>query len=369
MLSAGRRSPTACSPRRAGSRGRAARGVREAAESHVIVATSAGATIPPRAAARGRPRRPAAGRALRAPPALARALERQAEETGEDALITAGIAHHYRRPATSARPSWRRCAPRTPPSACTPTARRRAARARARPVAARRRAPAQAGSDRDELLPRAGRALINDGGYVRAEQLLRVRGEVDEAAEPRRRRPARARCRAPWWLGRASDARLDRPRGGVAAGGRPQPGARADPRAPGKAAMLQRRFSEACRPPRRRRRRPPRRAEAPLADALNAIGPLADPDRQGRGRQSPRCEAIRFARGSSARARVNLAERCTSSAARMRARAPRAGACRHRERGAPSATGRHSGARHPMGAGRLGGRARRCCARDKRQSG
>ncbi len=57
--------------------------------------------------------------------ALARALERQAEETGEDALITAGIAHHYLSAGAPARGARRPpCAPPTRPSGCTPTARR-----------------------------------------------------------------------------------------------------------------------------------------------------------------------------------------------------------------------------------------------------
>ena len=72
--------------------------------------------------------------------ALARALEAQAAETGDDAIITAGIAHHYLS-AGCQREALCRVRARRRRGRARPRPRRggRAARARARPVVARAR--------------------------------------------------------------------------------------------------------------------------------------------------------------------------------------------------------------------------------------
>ena len=250
------RSRTRCSPRRAGSAPPScAPVVREAAESNVHRGRRARPLpVPPRAAARGRARRPAARRARRAAPRRSpRALEHQAEESGEDALITAGIAHHYlagRRPARGARRLA--CAPPTRPSACTPTARpARCSSARSTSGRACPTREAQAGCDRGELL-----RPCRPGAHQR-RRLRPRRGAADARASTRSTRPP-SRARAADLLelavarpvvaraGVATRARLDRARGGAAAGGRPAArSARGSSRARRRPAMLQGRFSEA----------------------------------------------------------------------------------------------------------------------------
>ena len=175
-------------------------------------------------------------------------------------------------------------------------------------------AEAQAGCDRDELLRRAGRALINDGGYIRAEALLRTAvGEVDEAADPRRAADLlELLSRAQWSLGRASDSRDSIARAvGAAPGGRPQPGAGADPRAAGEggdaAGALQRGAA--------RRRGGVRRCAArgrrrPVGRRAQRDGLLPDPARRGRGRERPAARGDRdLSRGfERTSAWANLAE-------------------------------------------------------------
>ena len=98
VLSAGARARrTPCSPRRAGStRAELRAALREAAESNVIVADQRGRYQFRHALLREVVHDDLLpGERAELHLALARALERQAAETGEDALITAGIAHHY----------------------------------------------------------------------------------------------------------------------------------------------------------------------------------------------------------------------------------------------------------------------------------
>src|SRR6185436_12260100 len=137
-------------------------------------------------------------------------------------------------------------------------------------------AEGQTGCDRDELLRRASRALISDGAYGRAEQLLnRAVADVDEAADPRSAADLlELLSRAQWSLGRASASRESLAR---AVALLPE-----DDRSPERArilarqakmAMLQGRFSEAL-PAAEAAFGAARHADAdgPLADALNAMG-------------------------------------------------------------------------------------------------
>src|SRR5215207_10028458 len=209
--------------------------------------------------------------------ALARALEHQAAETGEDALITAGIAHHYlqagaQREALVASVRAADAAERVHAHGEAGSLLERALELWPRVLDAE----TQAGCDRDELLTRAARALINDGAYARADQLLKIAvGEVDEAADPRRAADLlELLSRAQWSLGRASESRETIAR---AVALLPE-----DDRSPerarilarqAKAAILQGRFSEAL-PAAEAAYGAARHAHAdgPLADALNAMG-------------------------------------------------------------------------------------------------
>jgi DNA-binding CsgD family transcriptional regulator/tetratricopeptide (TPR) repeat protein len=142
--------------------------------------------------------------------ALARALEAQAAETGEDALITAGIAHHYlsagcQREALIA-------SVRAADAAERVHAHGEAGALLERALDLWSRVPdamAQVGCERVELVRRASRALINDGAHGRAEALLRqALGEVDEEHEPRVAADLlELLSRAQWSLGRSEDAR------------------------------------------------------------------------------------------------------------------------------------------------------------------
>src|SRR5829696_8781260 len=209
--------------------------------------------------------------------ALARALEHQAEETGEDALITAGIAHHYL--SAGAQREALVASVRAADAAERVHAHGEAGALLERALDLWPRVPDAAdcaGCDRDELLRRAARALINDGAYGRAEQLLRVAvGEVDEERDPRRAADLlELMSRALWSLGRASESR-----DAIAHAVSLLP---EDDRSPerarilarqAKAAMLQGRFSEAL-PAAEAAFGAARHAKAdgPLADALNAMG-------------------------------------------------------------------------------------------------
>ena len=209
--------------------------------------------------------------------ALARALEHQAEESGPDAIITAGIAHHYFQ--AGAQREALMASVRAADAAERVHAHGEAGALLERALDLWPRVPDAAecaGCDRDELLRRAARALINDGAYGRAEQLLQVAaGEVDEAAEPRRAADLlELLSRAQWSLGQAS---LSRESLGRAVALLPE-----DDTSPlrarvlarqAKAAMLQGRFSEAL-PAAEAAFGAARHAgaEGPLADALNAMG-------------------------------------------------------------------------------------------------
>src|SRR4051794_32889451 len=102
--------------------------------------------------------------------ALARALEHQAAETGEDPLITAGIAHHYLQ--AGAQREALVASVRAADAAERVHAHGEAGALLERALELWPRVPDAAtasGCDRDDLLRRAGRALINDCAYGRAE--------------------------------------------------------------------------------------------------------------------------------------------------------------------------------------------------------
>ena len=142
--------------------------------------------------------------------ALARALESQVAETGEDAIITAGIAHHYlsagcQREALVASVRAADAAERVHAHGEAGALLERALDLWARvPDAA-----AEVGCDRITLVARASRALINDAAHGRAEALLRqALGEVDEEQEPRVAADLlELLSRVRWSLGRSEDAR------------------------------------------------------------------------------------------------------------------------------------------------------------------
>ena len=110
------------------------------------------------------------------------------------------------RRATSPRRWRQRCAPRTPPSACTPRrggCARSSGRWRCGTACPTRRRVA--GIDHVELYWRTASTPARDGDLARTEQLLLERALrlIDDEAEPRARgRPARAARRALWQLGR-----------------------------------------------------------------------------------------------------------------------------------------------------------------------
>ena len=210
--------------------------------------------------------------------ALARALEHQAEESGEDALITAGIAHHYLQ--AGAQREALAASVRAADAAERVHAHGEAGALLERALDLWPRVPdaeAQAGCDRDELLRRAGRALINDGSYSRAEALLRARGRRGRRgrrAAPGRR-PARAAVARPVVARAGVGRRATRSRARwrccrrttAARSARGSSPARRRPRCCRGASARR------CRP--RRRRSAPRgtpHADGPLADALNAMG-------------------------------------------------------------------------------------------------
>jgi DNA-binding CsgD family transcriptional regulator/tetratricopeptide (TPR) repeat protein len=142
--------------------------------------------------------------------ALARALEVQAAESGEDAMITAGIAHHYQ--SAGCQREALVASVRAADAAERIHAHGEAGSLLERALDLWSRVPdaqEQTGCNRIELVRRAGQALINDAAYVRAEALLRQGvEEVDEAAQPRLAGGLlELLSRAQWSLGRAEDAR------------------------------------------------------------------------------------------------------------------------------------------------------------------
>ena len=209
--------------------------------------------------------------------ALARALESQAAETGEDAIVTAGIAHHYlsagcQREALVA-------SVRAADAAERVHAHGEAGALLERALDLWSRVPdalEQIGCDRIELVRRASRALINDGAHGRAEALLRQAvGEVDEERDPRLTAGLlELLARAQWSLGRAEDARASVAH---AVALLPADEKRSPERArilarQAKIAMLQGRFSEVL-PAARAALAAATEADAgPRADALNAMG-------------------------------------------------------------------------------------------------
>ena len=142
--------------------------------------------------------------------ALARALETRAAETGEDAIITAGIAHHYL--AAGCQHKALVASVRAADAAERVHAHGEAGALLERALELWSSVPdarEQTGCDRVELERRAGLALINDGAHNRAEALLRQAvGEVDEHSEPRLAAGLlELLSRALWSLGRSEDAR------------------------------------------------------------------------------------------------------------------------------------------------------------------
>jgi len=209
--------------------------------------------------------------------ALARALETQAAETGEDAIVTAGIAHHYlsagcQREALVASVRAAGFAERV-------HAHGEAGVLLERALDLWRRVPdaaEQIGTDRIELVRRASRALINDGAHPRAEALLKQAvAEVDEQRDPRLAAELlELLSRAQWSLGRAEDARASV---ASAVALLPEDEDRSPERArilsrQAKIAMLQGRFSEVLPSARAALAAATEADAAPRADALNAMG-------------------------------------------------------------------------------------------------
>ena len=209
--------------------------------------------------------------------ALARALETQVAETGEDAIVTAGIAHHYlsagcQREALIA-------SVRAADAAERVHAHGEAGALLERALDLWSRVPdatEQVGCDRIELVRRASRALINDGAHGRAEALLKqALDKIDEQRDPRVAAGLlELLSRAQWSLGRAEDARAAVAR---AVALLPADEAQSPERArilsrQAKIAMLQGRFSEVL-PSARAALEAATEADAgPRADALNAMG-------------------------------------------------------------------------------------------------
>jgi DNA-binding CsgD family transcriptional regulator/tetratricopeptide (TPR) repeat protein len=142
--------------------------------------------------------------------ALARALETQAAISGEDALITAGIAHHYL--SAGAQREALVASVRAADAAERVHAHGEAGALLERALDLWPRVPdaaEEAGCDRIALVTRASLALINHGAYTRAEALLKQAvGEVDERRDPLAAASLlELLSRAQSSLGRASSAR------------------------------------------------------------------------------------------------------------------------------------------------------------------
>ena len=141
---------------------------------------------------------------------LARALEAREHVPGEEAMIAAGIAHHYL--AAGDQPAAFAASLRAAEAAERVHAYGEAAGQLDRALDLWAHVPdaaAVAGGDRATLLARAGRALLDDGDYVRADKrLARAAEEVDETREPHRAAGLlRDLSKARWWLGKADAAR------------------------------------------------------------------------------------------------------------------------------------------------------------------
>jgi DNA-binding CsgD family transcriptional regulator/tetratricopeptide (TPR) repeat protein len=203
--------------------------------------------------------------------ALARALEAQVQETGEDALITAGIAHHYlsagcQREALVASVRAADAAERVHAHGEAGALLERALDLWSRVPDAEK----EIGCDRNTLVLRAARALSNDGAHVRAEALLKhAVAEVDEQRDPRLAAALlELLSRAQWALGRAEDARAAVARAvELLPEDDPSPERARILSRQAKIAMLQGRFSEVL---------PFARAALEAGTQANADGPRAD---------------------------------------------------------------------------------------------
>ncbi len=209
--------------------------------------------------------------------ALARALEAQAAESGDDAILSAGIAHHYLSAGCQREAlMW---SVRAADAAERVHAHGEAGSQLERALDLWSRVPdamEQAGCDRVHLVGRAARALINDGAHPRAEALLKqALGDVDEQEQPRLAAGLlELLSRAQWSLGRAEDAREAVAR---AVALLPEDEAQSPERArifsrQAKIAMLQGRFSEVLPAARAALAAATDSDAGPRADALNAMG-------------------------------------------------------------------------------------------------
>ena len=209
--------------------------------------------------------------------ALARALEAQAAETGEDPILTAGIAHHYLSAGCQREAlMW---SVRAADAAERVHAHGEAGSLLERALDLWSRVPdatEQTGCDRIELVRRAARALINDGAHPRAEALLKqALGDIDEQQQPRLAAGLlELLSRAQWSLGRAEEARAAVAR---AVDLLPEDEAQSPERArifsrQAKIAMLQGRFSEVLPAARAALAAASDSDAGPRADALNAMG-------------------------------------------------------------------------------------------------
>ncbi len=142
--------------------------------------------------------------------ALARALEQQAGTGGGEALLRAGIAHHYL--SAGCQDLALAASVRAADAAEHVHAYGEAAAQLERALDLWPRVPGACdltGADHVKLLARAGGALVNDGEYVRGVAFLQqALDEIDEAAEPHRAVGVLDRLsKAFWSLGRAEEAR------------------------------------------------------------------------------------------------------------------------------------------------------------------
>ncbi len=140
---------------------------------------------------------------------LARTLEQHAQTDGADALMAAGIAHHYLQAGCQTDALRASVVAAEAAERVHAYGEAAAQLERALDLWARVPDPEQlAGSDRLELLVRAGRALQKEGDYTRAEALLE---SAYAGLDPGDRRRAvellEALSRTQWSLGRAEDAR------------------------------------------------------------------------------------------------------------------------------------------------------------------
>ena len=208
---------------------------------------------------------------------LARALERRLARHGGDAILAAGVAHHYL--AAGDQPAAFAACLQAADAAERVHAYGEAAAQVERALDLWKRVPDAAevaGTDRAGLLGRAGKALVNDSEYARAEALLtHAVKELDVTAEPYRAADLlHSLTRARWSLGRPGDARATIDEAAALLPDGDQSVERARILAwNAKACMLQGRYGE-CLPIAREAIEVARRAgdAKSLGDALNAMG-------------------------------------------------------------------------------------------------